>query len=62
MVLRKRTGRLASTSSASACEPLLVAGLASAQSGMREVVYQVDGTASYAMLTMTNKDGGKEQN
>jgi hypothetical protein len=31
-------------------------------SGTREVVYQVDGTAKYATLTMTNKDGGKEQN
>jgi hypothetical protein len=29
---------------------------------MREVVYQVDGSASYATITMTNKDGGKEQN
>jgi hypothetical protein len=41
---------------------LFAASLASPQSGMREVVYQVDGTASYAILTMTNKDGGKEQN
>ena len=41
---------------------VLTAALASPQSGMREVVYQVDGTASYATLTMTNKDGGKEQN
>ena len=26
------------------------------------VVYEVDGTASYATLTVTNEDGGKEQN
>jgi hypothetical protein len=41
---------------------LFSASLASPQSGMREVVYQVDGSASYATITMTNKDGGKEQN
>lgn len=27
---------------------------------MKEVVYQVDGTAKYANLTLTNKDGDKE--
>ncbi len=41
---------------------LFMALLASPQSGVREVVYQVDGTAKYVTLTMTNKDGGKEQN
>lgn len=41
---------------------LVVAAAASPQSGMKEVVYQVDGTAKYANLTLTNKDGGKEQN
>lgn len=41
---------------------LFMASLASPQSGMREVIYQVDGTAKYATLTMTNKEGGKEQN
>lgn len=38
-----------------------VAALASPQSAMKEVVYEVDGTAKYANLTLTNKDGGKEQ-
>jgi hypothetical protein len=41
---------------------LLFAALGSPQSGMKEVVYEVDGTAKYANLTLTNKDGGKEQN
>jgi hypothetical protein len=41
---------------------LFMASLAPPQSGMREVVYEVDGTAKYANLTLTNKDGGKEQN
>lgn len=41
---------------------LFAATLAPSQSGMREVVYEVDGTAKYANLTLTNKDGGKEQN
>ena len=40
---------------------LLAAMLASPQSGMKEVSYEVDGTAKYANLTLTNKDGGKEQ-
>jgi hypothetical protein len=40
---------------------LLSAALASPQSGMKEVVYQVDGTAKYVNLTLTNQDGGKEQ-
>src|SRR5437016_12214406 len=39
-----------------------VAALASPQSGMKEVVYEVDGTAKYANLTLRNKDGGTEQN
>jgi hypothetical protein len=39
----------------------MAAALAWLQSGMKEVVYQVDGTAKYANLTLTNKDGGKEQ-
>ncbi len=39
-----------------------IVALAAPQSAMREVVYQVDGTAKYANLTLTNKDGGKEQN
>jgi hypothetical protein len=38
-----------------------VAALASPQSNMKEVVYEVDGTARYVNLTLTNKDGGKEQ-
>jgi hypothetical protein len=41
---------------------LFAATLASSQSGMREVVYEVDGTAKYANLTLTNAQGGKEQN
>jgi hypothetical protein len=41
---------------------LLVAALASSESGVKEVVYAVDGTAKYANLTMTNQGGGKEQN
>src|SRR5229473_6806784 len=40
---------------------LLVVTLASPQSTVLEVVYQVDGTAKYADLTLTNKSGGKEQ-
>jgi hypothetical protein len=28
---------------------------------MKEVVYEVDGTAKYANLTLANRDGGKEQ-
>jgi hypothetical protein len=40
---------------------LLVAALAWPQSGTKEVVYEVDGTAKYANLTLTNKDGGREQ-
>lgn len=40
---------------------LFTAALASPQ-GMKEVVYQVDGTAKYVNLTLTNKDGGTEQN
>lgn len=30
--------------------------------GMKEVQYEVDGTAKYVNLTLTNKDGGTEQN
>ena len=41
---------------------LLLAGLAWPQSSLKEVVYEVDGTAKYAALTLTNKDGGREQN
>ena len=41
---------------------LFVAALASPQSSMKEVVYEVDGTAKYANLTLRNKDGGTEQN
>ena len=45
---------------------LLFAGavLAWSQSGggVKEVTYEVDGTAKYAALTLTNKDGGREQN
>ena len=40
---------------------LLVVTLASPQTTVLEVVYQVDGTAKYADLTLTNKSGGKEQ-
>ena len=40
----------------------LFVALASPQSGMKEVVYEVDGTAKYANLTLRNKDGGTEQN
>jgi len=29
---------------------------------MKEVVYEVDGTAKYVNLTLTNPQGGKEQN
>ena len=39
---------------------LFAAVIASPQS-MKEVEYQVDGTAKYANLTLTNKDGGKQQ-
>ena len=41
---------------------LVSAVLASPQSYMKEVVYEVDGTAKYANLTLTTKDGGTEQN
>ncbi len=41
---------------------LFLAVLGLPQSGMKEVQYEVDGTAKYANLTLTNKDGGKEQN
>jgi hypothetical protein len=41
---------------------LFAATLAPSQTGMREVVYEVDGTAQYANLTITNQQGGKEQN
>jgi hypothetical protein len=40
----------------------LVVALSAWPQGMKEVVYQVDGTAKYVDLTLTNKDGGKEQN
>lgn len=40
---------------------MLVASLAWSQSGLKEVRYEVDGTAKYAMLTLTNVEGGKEQ-
>src|SRR5690348_11687779 len=40
---------------------LFAAAFASPQSFTREVVYEVDGTAKYADLTLTNKDGGTEQ-
>lgn len=40
---------------------LLVVALASPQAGVKEVVYDVDGTAKYVNLTTTNQDGGKEQ-
>jgi hypothetical protein len=41
---------------------LFLAALASPQSNMKEVVYQVDGTSKYVNLTLRNKDGGTEQN
>jgi len=41
---------------------LFVAALASPQSSIKEVVYEVDGTAKYANLTLRNKEGGTEQN
>lgn len=41
---------------------LLAAALGSSQSSMKEVVYEVDGTAKYADLTLTNAQGGREQN
>lgn len=41
---------------------LAFAALAWPQSGMKEVVYQADGTAKYANLMLTNPSGGKEQN
>ena len=41
---------------------LFVVALASPQSSMKEVVYQVDGTSKYVNLTLRNKDGGTEQN
>jgi hypothetical protein len=41
---------------------ILFAVLAWPQSGLREVKYEVDGTAKYAVLTLTNEKGGKEQN
>ncbi len=40
---------------------MLSTALASPESGMKEVVYQVDGTAKYVNLTLTNQDGGREQ-
>jgi hypothetical protein len=41
---------------------ILSAGLAWPQNpGVREVKYEVDGTAGYATLTTTNAQGGKEQ-
>jgi hypothetical protein len=40
---------------------LFTASLASPQSGLREVRYEVDGTAKYVNLTLRNKDGGTEQ-
>lgn len=40
---------------------LFLAALASPQSYTKEIVYEVDGTANYANLTLTNKDGGTEQ-
>ena len=39
-----------------------ITALALPQSGMKEVTYAVDGTAKYADLTLTNKDGGTDQN
>ena len=39
---------------------LFTAALALPQS-VKEVAYQVDGTAKYVNLTLTNKDGGTEQ-
>ena len=41
---------------------LCLATCASPQSGMKEVTYEVDGTAKYANLTLTNQSGGTEQN
>jgi hypothetical protein len=41
---------------------LFVVALASPQSSMKEVAYQVDGTSKYVNLTLRNKDGGAEQN
>jgi hypothetical protein len=41
---------------------ILFAALAWPQSGMKEVRYEVDGTAKYVTLTLTNEKGGKEQN
>jgi hypothetical protein len=41
---------------------LLAASFASPESGMREVRYEVDGTAKYVNLTLKNKNGGTEQN
>jgi hypothetical protein len=41
---------------------LCFATLASPQSGMKEVTYEVDGSAKYANLTLTNQSGGTEQN
>jgi hypothetical protein len=40
---------------------LFSASIALPQSGMKEVEYEVDGTAKYANLTLTNRDGGTEQ-
>jgi hypothetical protein len=40
---------------------LFVAALASPQSSMKEVVYQVNGTCKYVNLTLTSASGGKEQ-
>jgi hypothetical protein len=40
---------------------LFLAALASPQSTMKEVIYQVDGTSKYVNLTLTSASGGKEQ-
>ena len=39
----------------------LVTAVLSFAQGVKEVAYEVDGTAKYANLTLTNKDGGTEQ-
>jgi hypothetical protein len=41
---------------------VLSAAIASPQTYVKEVVYQVDGAAKYANLTLTNESGGTEQN
>ncbi|SRR5580698_7194236 len=40
---------------------LFAATVAPSQSGVREVVYEVDGTANYANLTLKNQEGSVEQ-